>query len=190
MSAIDELRIAGEFSDRGSNSLCASPGTAGNLAIYVTRSVDPDRITCFDSPAGAPSIESCTIASALFSNVAGQKRFGPAGKPSVDVDVPRGWVYRDSSGRDCSIVLNTKNGAVVSTSWQRLWLAAASIAAMCVRQRRSGIYQEYGKQGFLLAALPVLLARIVLMLFTVEGSKEIFIGLFKEGAPHVDTASF
>ena len=124
------------------------------MAIYVTQSVDPSGITCFDSPAGAPSRQSCTIALALVSTAGGKKRFGPAGKPHVDFDVPRGWVYSISPGQDCSVVVGTKDGAVVSVSWQTLWLAAASIAAMCVRQGRSGIFKEHGKQGFYLLHSP------------------------------------
>ena len=69
--------------------------------------------------------------------------FGPSDK-NVDLDVPRGWSYRNG-GQDCSIVLDTKDGAVVRITWINLWLAASSIIGMCVRQGSSGVYKHYGK---------------------------------------------
>lgn len=112
-------------------------------------SVDPSRVTCFDSPAGAPSAESCDLALTRVPITVGRRRFGPAGRLDVDLGVPVGWSYRNA-GQDCSIVLNTKNRAVVTTSWQTIWVAASSIAGICVRRGQSGVYKEYGKK-FLLA---------------------------------------
>ena len=115
--------------------------------VQVASSVNPTRVKCFDSPAGAPSAQSCDISLARVPFLPGRKRFGPVEKSNVDVPVPFSWSYIDH-GRDCSIVLGTKDRAVVTGSWMTLWLAAAAISGMCVRQGRSGIYREYGKRFF------------------------------------------
>lgn len=124
-----------------------------------------------------PNVQSCNIALALVPATTEWIRFGPADK-NVDLAVPRGWSYRDH-GQDCSIVLGTKDGAVVRISWISLWLAASSILGMCVRQGSSGVYKNSGKY--------VLFPLEGLLIFYLEGNKEIFIGMFKE-MPHVDIA--
>ena len=123
------------------------PGIGGKLEIQTSRSVDPARVKCFDSPAGAPGVRSCDVIMAEVPFTLDRRNFGPDNKRNVDVVVPMSWSYLDR-GRDCSIVVGTKDRAVVMTVWMNLWLAAAAINGMCVRQGRSGIYTDYGRQNF------------------------------------------
>ena len=167
---------------RQPNRFCAPAGLHEELAIQVSAGVNPDRVRCLDSPR-APSLHSCDTILAQVPFRLGSTRFGPADDPSVDVDVPRGWRYRDL-GQDCSIVLGTKDRKVVSTSWSNMWFGAASIVGMCVRQGQSGVYKYFGEQ--VLYLLRFLVAEDCANLCIVEDGNEIFIGVFHEGVRQAD----